>query len=104
MVGGGGGRRGEVEIFFGREFWGREDPGKKNRCGRGDVHPRNGFNGLILNWCIGGCWFTPALTKDLKYIRVFSLSYEREATKWFARGNSEDVDEIGENLVPTLVM
>jgi hypothetical protein len=26
------------------------------------VHPQNGFNGLILNWCIGGCWFTPALT------------------------------------------
>jgi hypothetical protein len=19
----------------------------------------NSFNGLILNWCIGGCWFTP---------------------------------------------
>jgi hypothetical protein len=24
------------------------------------VHPQNGFNGLILSWCIGGCWFTPA--------------------------------------------
>jgi hypothetical protein len=24
------------------------------------VHPQNSFNGLILNWCIGGCWFTPA--------------------------------------------
>jgi hypothetical protein len=23
------------------------------------VHPQNNFNGLILNWCIGGCWFTP---------------------------------------------
>jgi hypothetical protein len=23
------GRRGEVENFFGREFWGREDPGKR---------------------------------------------------------------------------
>jgi hypothetical protein len=20
----------------------------------------NGQNGLILNWCTGGCWFTPA--------------------------------------------
>ncbi|KAH9532536.1 hypothetical protein CY35_18G003100 [Sphagnum magellanicum] len=27
-----------------------------------------------------------------------------QATKWFAKGNSEDVDEIGENLVPTLVI
>ncbi len=25
------------------------------------VHPKNGLNGLIRNWCIGGCWFTPAL-------------------------------------------
>jgi hypothetical protein len=24
------------------------------------IHPQNGFNGLILNWCIGGYWFTPA--------------------------------------------
>jgi hypothetical protein len=36
---------------------------KKIHAGREDgifVHPQNGFNGLILNWCIGGCWFTPA--------------------------------------------
>jgi hypothetical protein len=25
------------------------------------VHPQNGFNSLILNWCIAGCWFTPAI-------------------------------------------
>jgi len=24
------------------------------------VHPQNGLNSLILNWCTGGCWFTPA--------------------------------------------
>jgi hypothetical protein len=24
------------------------------------VNSQNGLNGLILNWCIGGCWFTPA--------------------------------------------
>jgi hypothetical protein len=24
------------------------------------VHPQNDLNGLILNWCIGGCCFTPA--------------------------------------------
>jgi hypothetical protein len=37
---------------------------KKIHEGREDgifVHPQNGFNGLILNWCIGGCWFTPAV-------------------------------------------
>jgi hypothetical protein len=22
--------------------------------------PKTALNGLILNWCIGGCWFTPA--------------------------------------------
>jgi len=21
------------------------------------VHPQNGLNSLILNWCVGGCWF-----------------------------------------------
>jgi hypothetical protein len=34
---------------------------KKSSTGREDVHPQNRLNGLILNWCIGGCWFTPAL-------------------------------------------
>jgi len=33
---------------------------KKISMGREDVHPQNGLNELILNWCIGGCWFTPA--------------------------------------------
>jgi hypothetical protein len=34
----GGGRK---EKFFGREFWGGEDPKKKTHAGRGreDVHP-----------------------------------------------------------------
>jgi hypothetical protein len=39
--------------------------GLKNPCaGEEDgflVHPQNGLNGLIQNWCTGGCWFTPAL-------------------------------------------
>ncbi len=25
------------------------------------IHPPNGLNGLILNWCIGGCWFIPVM-------------------------------------------
>ncbi len=51
------GRRGEN--FGAEKRW-----KKKIHAGREDgifVHPLNGFNGLILNWCIGGCWFTPAL-------------------------------------------
>jgi hypothetical protein len=28
---------------------------KKKHIGREDVHPQNGLNGFILNWCIGGC-------------------------------------------------
>jgi hypothetical protein len=27
------------------------------------VHPQNGLNNLIRNWCIGGCWFIPAIKK-----------------------------------------
>jgi len=46
-------------------FWGRVEVGKIYiYLGREDVvlvHPQNGFKSLILNWCIGGCWFTPAL-------------------------------------------
>jgi len=36
---------------------------KTNNFGQGGCavgSSQNGFNGLILNWCIGGCWFTPA--------------------------------------------
>jgi len=29
------------------------------------VHPQNGLNGLILNWCTGGCRFTPAAAMEL---------------------------------------
>jgi hypothetical protein len=40
-------------------FWGRVEAENKNKkLGREDVvlvHPQNGFNSLILNWCIGGC-------------------------------------------------
>ncbi len=25
------------------------------------VHPQNGFNDLIFNWCIGDYWFIPAI-------------------------------------------
>jgi hypothetical protein len=49
------GRRGEN--FGAKKRW-----KKKIHADREDgifVHPQNGFKGLILNWCIGGCWFTP---------------------------------------------
>ncbi len=26
------------------------------------VHAQNSLNGMILNWCTGGCWFIPAHT------------------------------------------
>ncbi len=29
------------------------------------VHHQNSLNGLILNWCIDGCWFTPALNSGV---------------------------------------
>jgi hypothetical protein len=45
------GRRGEN--FGAEKRWEK----KSMRAGRMGffVHPQNGFNGLILNWCIGGC-------------------------------------------------
>jgi hypothetical protein len=56
-------------------------------------------------------WPQQWLPKDLKKIRVFSVSYDAEATKWFARGNTEDVrgntedvEYIGENLLQNVVM
>jgi len=57
------GRRGEVgggrRVGRGEMFWGQSRGGRKNiYLGNPDVvlvHPQNGLNGLILNWCIGGC-------------------------------------------------
>ncbi len=40
------------------------------------VHPQNGLNGLILNWCIDGCWFTPVdeLVSLRKVFKLFRLA------------------------------
>jgi hypothetical protein len=49
------GRRGKI--------LGKKSGGKKKYACREDgifIHPKNGLNELIRNWCIGGCWFTPA--------------------------------------------
>jgi hypothetical protein len=36
------------------------------------VHPQNGFNKLILNWCIGGCWFTPIVkSRDMPLTTLY---------------------------------
>jgi hypothetical protein len=49
------GRRGEN--FEAEKKWEKNiHPGREDGI---FVHPQNNFNGLILNWCIGGCWFTP---------------------------------------------
>jgi hypothetical protein len=39
----------------------REEENKNALLGYVWVHPQNGLNGLILNWCTGGCWFTQAM-------------------------------------------
>ncbi|KAH8932892.1 hypothetical protein BDL97_18G003500 [Sphagnum fallax] len=58
-------------------------------------------------------WPRQWLPKDLKRIRVFSVSYDAEATKWFVRGNTEDVEHIlpredvayiGENILQNVVI
>jgi hypothetical protein len=66
---------------------------EKKPCGQGGwifVHPQNSFNGLILNWCIGGYWFTPALspyspTVFLFFLMSFSFSYSL-FIKWIDLG------------------
>jgi hypothetical protein len=34
------------------------------------IHPENGLNGLIRNWCIGRCWFTPAMSCSVYIVKV----------------------------------
>ncbi len=60
-----GGR--EVKAYVGgrEKFWGKKEIEKtliiSGRENVFFVHPQNGLNNLILNWCIGGCWFTLAI-------------------------------------------
>jgi len=47
--------------------WAGEEENKNAQAGWAGcvwVHPQNGLNGLILNWCMGGCWFTPARIRN----------------------------------------
>jgi hypothetical protein len=68
----------------GREkFWGKEEVEKtliiSGRENVFFVHPQNGLNGLILNWGIAGCWFTPAVDRAyiiLEFTCTISLSLE----------------------------
>ncbi len=52
----------------------------------------------------GILWPQQWLPQDLEKIRVFSLSYAAEATKWFAEDNTEDVEYIAENFLQDVVM
>jgi len=60
---------------------GQRRGGKKKHAGREDgifVHPQNGFNALILNWCIGGCWFPPAIYVYIymfRGVRIFLMIF-----------------------------
>jgi hypothetical protein len=49
-------------LVGGKKFGADKRQKKPKSLGMGGflVHPQNGFNGLMLNWCIGDCWFTPA--------------------------------------------
>jgi len=49
-------------------------------------------------------WPQQWLPDDLENIRVFSVSYDAEATKWFAEDNRQDVKKIGKNLLEGVVM
>jgi len=43
-----------------KKSWAGEEKNKNALLGCVWVHPQNSLNSLILNWCTGGCWFTPA--------------------------------------------
>ncbi len=49
-------------------------------------------------------WAQKWLPEDLENIRVFSVSYDAEPTKWFAQANTEVVEYVGENLLQNVVM
>jgi hypothetical protein len=49
------------------------------------VHHQNSLNGLILNWCIDGCWFTPALNSGVGKYWIPKLREPGE-TSWGAGG------------------
>jgi hypothetical protein len=38
-----------------KKSWAREEKNKNALLGNVWVHPQNGLNALILNWCTGGC-------------------------------------------------
>ncbi len=51
------------------------------------------------------CWPRDWLPRDLgeKKVVVYSLSYDADATRFYGRGNTENVDEIGKDLIKSLV-
>lgn len=51
------------------------------------------------------CWPKAWLPRDLgeKKVVVYSLSYDADATQWYGRGNTDDVEEIGKDLISKLV-
>ncbi len=48
-------------------------------------------------------WPQKWLPEDVGKIRVFSLSYDAEPTKWFSRDNTDDVEDIGQNFLQNVV-
>jgi len=44
------------------------------------VHPKNGLNGLILNWCTGGYWFIPTVNIFAGTCRLYAKETRKE--KW----------------------
>jgi hypothetical protein len=51
------------------------------------------------------CWPKEWLPRDLgeRKVVVYSLSYDADATRYYGRGNTENVDEIGKDLIHKLV-
>jgi len=41
--------------------WAGEEKNENALLGCVWVHPQNSLNGLILNWCTSGYWFTPTM-------------------------------------------
>jgi hypothetical protein len=71
-------KSGGREVGGGKYFGAEKRLKKPIILGREDVflvHPQNGFNGYILNWCIGGCWFTLALVDEgLDLLVIYNIN------------------------------
>jgi len=56
------------------------------------VHPQNSLNGLILNWCIGGCCFT--LASEVLFLANFRNIKKKKRKNSHTKAQSRHIMQI----------